>query len=280
MVLISGKLRGAAGHRMTDVREAHLVELVDDVRARPVGAATVGAAHQAPGPAPPGVLGDPGRPATAASCSSSAPRPRPGSRAAGPTPAAATRPRASRSADAAAVRLREELGATPVAADRDSACTCTAPTTRPPAGSSTNTIMCCSGSVPADLDLDPDPAEVARRRWVSRSRSSGGRSRSEPERYAPWLGRGGCACSRAHARRSHDLTTYGSPRVKLGLARRRPSRMLCKPPAGPDECIRPTRSRACAMMAEPPSSSSGLGRRPFKAVARVRIPLGARCGAL
>ena len=31
------------------------------------------------------------------------------------------------------------------------------------------------------------------------------------------------------------------------------------------------------MIAGPPSSSSGPGRRPFKAVARVRIPLGARC---
>src|SRR5215217_4038942 len=33
-------------------------------------------------------------------------------------------------------------------------------------------------------------------------------------------------------------------------------------------------SREYAMIAWPPSSSSGLGRRPFKAVARVRIPLG------
>ncbi len=32
----------------------------------------------------------------------------------------------------------------------------------------------------------------------------------------------------------------------------------------------------CAMMVELPSSSSGPGRRPFKAVARVRIPLGVR----
>src|ERR1700754_1430562 len=32
------------------------------------------------------------------------------------------------------------------------------------------------------------------------------------------------------------------------------------------------------MIAGPPSSSSGPGRRPFKAVARVRIPLGARSG--
>ena len=31
-----------------------------------------------------------------------------------------------------------------------------------------------------------------------------------------------------------------------------------------------------AMIAGPPSSSSGPGRRPFKAVARVRIPLGAQ----
>ena len=42
---------------------------------------------------------------------------------------------------------------------------------------------------------------------------------------------------------------------------------------------------SCAMIARPPSSSSGPGRRPFKAVARVRIPLGARfqarsCGAV
>jgi hypothetical protein len=44
----------------------------------------------------------------------------------------------------------------------------------------------------------------------------------------------------------------------------------------------------CAMMVELPSSSSGPGRRPFKAVARVRIPLGVRqrrqearsCGAV
>ena len=36
------------------------------------------------------------------------------------------------------------------------------------------------------------------------------------------------------------------------------------------------RSCECAMMAELPSSSSGPGRRPFKAVARVRIPLGVR----
>lgn len=38
------------------------------------------------------------------------------------------------------------------------------------------------------------------------------------------------------------------------------------------------RNCECAMMAELPSSSSGLGRRPFKAVARVRIPLGVRTG--
>ena len=60
--------------------------------------------------------------------------------------------------------------------------------------------------------------------------------------------------------------------------------MLSKPPAGPRWGTSRPRC-ACAMMAGPPSSSSGPGRRPFKAVARVRIPLGARqsarsCGAV
>ena len=56
------------------------------------------------------------------------------------------------------------------------------------------------------------------------------------------------------------------------------SRMLSKPPAGPDGS-NTAKHCDCAMMAGPPSSSSGPGRRPFKAVARVRIPLGARYGA-
>jgi hypothetical protein len=34
-------------------------------------------------------------------------------------------------------------------------------------------------------------------------------------------------------------------------------------------------SRATAILAPPPPSTSGLGRHPFKVVARVRIPLGA-----
>ena len=55
--------------------------------------------------------------------------------------------------------------------------------------------------------------------------------------------------------------------------RRRPSPMLSGSPTAKDA------------VGHPPSSSSGPGRRPFKAVARVRIPLGARsvharsCGA-
>ena len=60
--------------------------------------------------------------------------------------------------------------------------------------------------------------------------------------------------------------------VRFGRARR--SRMLSKPQAGPDGATSP--DCTCAMIAGLPSSSSGPGRRPFKAVARVRIPLGAR----
>jgi hypothetical protein len=43
--------------------------------------------------------------------------------------------------------------------------------------------------------------------------------------------------------------------------------ILCRLPSGP-----------LPLGPEPPPSSSGLGRRPFKAEARVRIPLGARHG--
>ena len=43
--------------------------------------------------------------------------------------------------------------------------------------------------------------------------------------------------------------------------------------AVPDGLIRLRRPRSSA-----PPSSSGLGHRPFKAAARVRIPLGARAG--
>jgi hypothetical protein len=63
--------------------------------------------------------------------------------------------------------------------------------------------------------------------------------------------------------------------------------MLSKPQAGPVEAQH-RRDCRCAMIAGLPSSSSGPGRRPFKAVARVRIPLGVRqhsyiarsCGAV
>ena len=48
----------------------------------------------------------------------------------------------------------------------------------------------------------------------------------------------------------------------------------CQASGGPDGSS--AARFACAMMARPPPSSSGPGRRPFKAVARVRIPLGAR----
>src|SRR5207253_1276927 len=38
---------------------------------------------------------------------------------------------------------------------------------------------------------------------------------------------------------------------------------------------RSSRGRSTAILARPPPSTSGLGRHPFKVVARVRIPLGA-----
>jgi hypothetical protein len=61
--------------------------------------------------------------------------------------------------------------------------------------------------------------------------------------------------------------------------------MLCRLPAGPGGSN--TTENRKILVAKPPSSS-GLGRRPFKAVARVRIPLGAQlayagarsCGAV
>ena len=38
--------------------------------------------------------------------------------------------------------------------------------------------------------------------------------------------------------------------------------------------------RVAAILARPPPSTSGLGRHPFKVVARVRIPLGAFAGEI
>lgn len=164
-------------------RESHLVELVDGSGVA-IGSTTVDAAHSAPGQlhrAFSVILVDPdGRILLQQ-------RAKTKTRFAGrwansccghPAPGVAV-------ADAAVVRLREELGAPPVALRELGVYAYRA------ADETTGRVEhefdhVVSGSVPTDLALSPDPSEVSDVRWITRRDLERALS-SEPDSFAPWL---------------------------------------------------------------------------------------------
>ncbi|WBB55959.1 isopentenyl-diphosphate Delta-isomerase [Verrucosispora sp. WMMD573] len=169
---------------MPESREGHLVELVDDT-GRPVGAATVAAAHQPPGQlhrafsvllvAPDGRVLLQRRAATktrfplrwANSCCG---HPKPGE--------ALT--------DAANRRLSEELGAEPVPLSEIGVYVYRAedPTTGRVEVEYDHVLR---GEFAPDGSISPEPTEVAELRWVEPSQLAAA-LRQDPDAYAPWLG--------------------------------------------------------------------------------------------
>jgi len=169
---------------MTNDRETHLVELVDEA-GTPLGAATVAEAHEAPGQlhrAFSVLLVDPdGRVLL---------QRRAASKTRFPLRWANTccgHPRPDEPLlDAAALRLQEEIGVSNVALREVGSFVYQA---TDPASSRVEFEYdhVLIGTVPADLATAPDPAEVAELRWAQRAEVVEAVA-AVPEAYSPWLG--------------------------------------------------------------------------------------------